>query len=147
VSAISRKICRFAVVAQHQTHVVAQAISEDRINQVALGLIQAANCVALRHGAVAQPSKLREDEPHPVGLLTSRRQFFDDLTTHRILGHTKRTRSGSVIQMPLIVEAAVGRLSIFVPPLRRALKSGRRLIVAYRLRAIESSIGRWAAIA
>jgi hypothetical protein len=49
--------------------------------------------------------------------------------------------------MPLIVEAAVGRLSIFVPPLRRALKSGRRLIVAYRLRAIESSIGRWAAIA
>jgi hypothetical protein len=77
---------RFARVTQHETHIVPQAISEDRIRQVALGVIHVANCVALRNGAVAQPSKLREDEPHPVGLLVSRRQFFDDLAAHRILG-------------------------------------------------------------
>ena len=65
-------------MAQHQTYIMAQTFSQGRIIKVALGLIQVANRVALRHGAVAQAGNLREDEPHPVGPLVPRGQFFDD---------------------------------------------------------------------
>ena len=50
----------------------AQAFSQGRIIEVALGLIEVANRVALRHGAVAQAGNLRENEPHPVGPLVRR---------------------------------------------------------------------------
>ena len=60
----------------------AQAFSEGRIIEVALGLIEVANRVALRHGAVAQAGNLRENEPHPVGPLVPRGQFFDDPSVH-----------------------------------------------------------------
>ena len=50
----------------------AQAFSQGRIIEVALGLIEVANCVALRHGAVAQAGNLRENESHSVGPLVGR---------------------------------------------------------------------------
>ena len=50
----------------------AQAFSEGRIIEVALGLIEVANRVALRHGAVAQAGNPRENETHPVGPLVRR---------------------------------------------------------------------------
>ena len=61
---------------------MAQAFSQSRIIEVALGLIEVANCVALRHGAVAQAGNLRENELHPMGPLVPRGQFFDDLGVH-----------------------------------------------------------------
>jgi len=40
--------------------------SEDRMREVSLRLSQIADRVRLGHGAAAEPSDLREDEPHPV---------------------------------------------------------------------------------
>jgi hypothetical protein len=79
-------------------------------------VIQVANCLALCHGAVAQPSKLREDEPHPVGLLVSHRQFFDELATHESWASRKRTRSGSVIRVRRHRWASLAKIAPFVRP-------------------------------
>ena len=76
--------------------IVAQAFSQGRIIEVALGLIEVANRVALRHGAVAQAGNLRENEYNPVGPLVPRGQFFDDPGVPEACASTKRTRSGSV---------------------------------------------------
>ena len=73
-------------MAHDQTYILTQAVSQSRISQVALRLIEVTNVVAFRRGAVAQAGKLRKDKPHPVGLLVPRRQFFDDPMVHGSLG-------------------------------------------------------------
>ena len=82
----------------------AQAFSEGRIIEVALGLIEVANRVALRHGTVAQAGNPRENEPHPVGPLVPRGQFFDDPGVPEACASTKRTRSGSVTRAARVHE-------------------------------------------
>ena len=73
-------------MAQHQTRIMTETFSQDRIGEIAGGLIKTMKGVAFCHGAKAQSSKLWKDEPHPVGLLVASRQFLDDPVVHGSLG-------------------------------------------------------------
>src|SRR5262249_32263169 len=70
-------------MARHQPHIVTQTGPKNGIGQVPHGLIQIANGVALRHRTMPETPKLRKDEPHPVGSLTSSGQFLNDLAIDR----------------------------------------------------------------
>ena len=63
-----------------------ETFSQDRVGEIAGSLIKTMKGVAFCHGATAQSSKLRKDEPHPVGLLVASRQFLDDPVVHGSLG-------------------------------------------------------------
>jgi hypothetical protein len=73
-------------VAYHEAHVVAQAVPENWISQITPGLIHIADGISLSHGAIPQTRQLRKDEPHPVRLLASIDQLFNDLTIDLNLG-------------------------------------------------------------
>src|SRR6516165_6752290 len=70
-------------MACHQPHIVTQTGPKNGIGQVSRGLIQIANGVPLRHRTMPETPKLRKDEPHPVGPLTSSGQFLNDLAVDR----------------------------------------------------------------
>src|SRR5262249_10351784 len=53
----------------------AQARAQDRMGQIVARFLQRLDGVGLRHGAVAQPRDLWEDEPHPMRLLGAALKF------------------------------------------------------------------------
>ena len=59
--------------------------SKHVMSKVGLRLGPRPDCVALRHCAEAQSFDLREDEPHPMALLSARREFFDDPVINAVL--------------------------------------------------------------
>jgi hypothetical protein len=60
-----------------------QARPEQVMLQVSEGLSVRADREALSHRAEAETGDLRKDEPHPVCLFSSARQFLDDLPVDR----------------------------------------------------------------
>jgi hypothetical protein len=71
-----------------------QARSEQVMLQICDGFGARADREALRHGAEAEAGDLRKDEPHPMCLLPTVRQFRDDLPVDRRLrGSRARGRS------------------------------------------------------
>jgi hypothetical protein len=81
-------------VAYHEAHVVAQAVPENWISQITPSLIHIPDGISPSHGAMPQTRQLRKDEPHPVGLLASIDQLFNDLTIDLNLGVSEANEIG-----------------------------------------------------
>jgi hypothetical protein len=104
----------------------AQAFSEGRIIEVALGLIEVANRVALRHGAVAQAGNPRENETHPVGPLVRRGSVL------RRPGRTGSLRLHEANEIRIGHEGSVRHALISAPPRWRKFATTRPLRTAQK---------------